>query len=96
MHGVSGPYAQRIFGKIFGVKDLMRCDVLRDFWGFQPDQNLTYAEDFVDNMGVINYKKDAPDFGVACDGDADRNMILSKSFIVTPSDSAANIVQTIN
>lgn len=29
------------------------------------------------------------DFGAACDGDADRNMILGKCFFVTPSDSLA-------
>jgi len=29
------------------------------------------------------------DFGAACDGDADRNMILGKNFFVTPSDSLA-------
>ena len=32
-----------------------------------------------------------PDFGAACDGDADRNMILGKAFFVTPSDSVALI-----
>lgn len=30
-----------------------------------------------------------PDFGCACDGDADRNMILGRRFFVTPSDSVA-------
>jgi phosphoglucomutase len=29
------------------------------------------------------------DYGVACDGDADRNMIIGKNFFVTPSDSLA-------
>lgn len=32
-----------------------------------------------------------PDFGAACDGDADRNMILGRAFFVTPSDSIALI-----
>ena len=32
-----------------------------------------------------------PDFGAACDGDADRNMILGNKFFVTPSDSVAII-----
>ena len=75
MHGVSGPYAQRIFGKI--------C---------HPDPNLTYAKELVDKMGVFEKVEDAPDFGAACDGDADRNMILGKGFFVTPSDSVAIIV----
>lgn len=30
-----------------------------------------------------------PVFGAACDGDADRNMILGRRFFVTPSDSVA-------
>ena len=43
MHGVAGPYARKIFGDIFGVRDLMRCNVLPDFGGGHPDPNLTYA-----------------------------------------------------
>ena len=35
------------------------------------------------------YGADAPDFGAASDGDGDRNMILGRSFFVTPSDSLA-------
>lgn len=41
-------------------------------------------------MGV--FTKDVAsqyDFGAACDGDADRNMIIGKNFFVTPSDSLA-------
>ena len=34
---------------------------------------------------------EVPQFGAACDGDADRNMILSSRFFVTPSDSVAII-----
>ena len=92
MHGVAGPYARKIFGKIFGVQDLMRCQVLPDFGKGHPDPNLTYAKDLVDKMGVFKPKEDAPEFGAACDGDADRNMILGKGFFVTPSDSVAIIV----
>lgn len=40
-------------------------------------------------MGVNEPNPDSPDFGAACDGDADRNMILGKNFFVTPSDSIA-------
>lgn len=43
-------------------------------------------------MGLKDQTSDAPDFGAACDGDADRNMVLGKSFFVTPSDSLAIIV----
>lgn len=93
MHGVSGPYAKRIFGEILGVPDshLLRENVLYDFGGGHPDPNLTYAHDLVERLGVFHPKADAPDFGAACDGDADRNMILGKNFFVTPSDSIAII-----
>lgn len=92
MHGVAGPYAQKIFGQIFGVNDLMRCDVLEDFGGAHPDPNLTYAPELVSKMGIFKENKNAPDFGAACDGDADRNMVLGNGFFVTPSDSVAVIV----
>lgn len=95
MHGASGPYAKRIFGDIFGLPEssLLRCNVLPDFGHGHPDPNLTYAEDLVKKMGVFDTSRsfDAPDFGAACDGDADRNMILGKNFFVTPSDSIAII-----
>jgi len=92
MHGVSGPYAQKIFGEIFGAKDLMRCNPLDDFGGGHPDPNMTYNKDLVDKMGVNGIKDDSPDFGGACDADADRNMILGKGVFVKPSDSVAVIV----
>jgi len=94
MHGVSGPYAKRILQGELGVDEahLMRCDVLPDFGGGHPDPNLTYAHDLVEQMGIFEHKADAADFAAACDGDADRNMVLGKNFFVTPSDSVAIIV----
>ena len=94
MHGVAGPYANRIFAGELAVPEaqLMRCDVLPDFGGGHPDPNLTYAADLVKSMGIFEAKEDAADFAAACDGDADRNMILGKNFFVTPSDSVAIIV----
>ncbi len=93
MHGASGPYAKRIFHDIFGLSDdsIMRCNVLPDFGKGHPDPNLTYAEELVKKMGVFDKTVAAPDFGAACDGDADRNMILGNHFFVTPSDSIAII-----
>jgi len=70
----------------------MRCDVLPDFGGGHPDPNLTYAADLVAKMGITEPTGQEPEFGAACDGDADRNMILGKNFFVTPSDSVAIIV----
>lgn len=95
MHGVSGPYARELFINRFGIPEdqLMRCNILPDFGGAHPDPNLTYAPELVDIM-AINHpdRQDVPDFGAACDGDADRNMVLGKKFFVTPSDSLAIIV----
>jgi len=93
MHGAAGPYARRILVELFGLpeKSVMRCNVLPDFGGGHPDPNLTYAEDLVRSLGVFDTSIEAPDFGAACDGDADRNMILGRHFFVTPSDSIAVI-----
>ena len=60
MHGVGGPYGEKIFGEIFGVKDLMRCEVLPDFGGGHPDPNLTYAADLVKKMGVFEKDDSSP------------------------------------
>ena len=94
MHGVASPYATAVFEQELGVsaEQLMRCEPLPDFGKGHPDPNLTYAPDLVAKMGIFENKDDAPTFGAACDGDADRNMILGKNFFVTPSDSVAIIV----
>ena len=92
MHGVAGPYATKILGEIFGVDNLIRCDVLPDFGGGHPDPNLTYADVLVKMMGLSGDADSEYDFGAACDGDADRNMVLGRKFFVTPSDSVAIIV----
>jgi len=89
LHGVSGPYAKRIFVQELGAPpaSLANCDPKEDFGGHHPDPNLTYAADLVALM-----KAGAFDFGAASDGDADRNMVLGKNFFVNPSDSVAVIV----
>lgn len=95
MHGVAGPYAHELFINRFGISEdqLMRCNILPDFGGAHPDPNLTYAPELVNVMDIKDTgKDDVPEFGAACDGDADRNMILGKKFFVTPSDSLAIIV----
>ena len=71
---------------------LQNCDPKPDFGGIHPDPNLTYAHDLVNRMGLGEQPSSTiPDFGAACDGDADRNMILGSKFFVTPSDSVAII-----
>jgi len=90
MHGVGGPYAQRILVDELDMDAscLHQCNPLPDFGGGHPDPNLTYAKALVD----LCYADDAPyQLGVAFDGDADRNMILGNKFFVTPSDSVAVI-----
>lgn len=96
LNGVSGPYAKRILGDELGAKDtsLLRVTPLADFGGLHPDPNLTYAHDLVEIMHPLLTDKvtaETPMFGAACDGDADRNMILGRGFFVTPSDSIALI-----
>jgi phosphoglucomutase len=82
MHGVAGPYARRILGEILGCpkESLLNCCPSEDFGGGHPDPNLTYAKDLVQTLDIAKNKeaKDVPDFGAACDGDADRNMILGR------------------
>jgi phosphoglucomutase len=89
MHAVTGPYAQAILAQRLGAPagSLMNAVPLPDFGGGHPDPNPTYAAELVATM----FADDAPDFGAASDGDGDRNMIVGKRFIVTPSDSVAVI-----
>ncbi|XP_010272614.1 PREDICTED: phosphoglucomutase, chloroplastic isoform X1 [Nelumbo nucifera] len=89
MHAVTAAYAKPIFVDMLGANpDSIANGVpLEDFGHGHPDPNLTYAKDLVDVM----YSENGPDFGAASDGDGDRNMILGRSFFVTPSDSVAII-----
>jgi len=89
MHGVTGPYAKRIFCQELGApaESVVNGIPLPDFGGHHPDPNLTYAADLVKALEAGEYG-----FGAAFDGDGDRNMILGhKAFFVTPSDSLAVI-----
>jgi len=60
---------------------------LEDFGGLHPDPNPVNAEDLIAHL----FAADAPDMGAASDGDADRNMIVGRKFVVSPSDSLAVI-----
>ncbi|XP_014239452.1 phosphoglucomutase [Cimex lectularius] len=94
MSGVTGPYAKRIFvEELKFKKDCIVCGTpLTDFGGGHPDPNLTYANRLVRLITEGEYE-----FGVAFDGDGDRNMILGrKGFFVGPSDSLAVIASKIN
>lgn len=87
MNAVTGPYARKIFEEMLGAPtgSVRNYVPLEDFGGLHPDPNLIYAKELVNLM----YSAKAPDFGAANDGDGDRNMILGRSFFVTPSDSLA-------
>lgn len=89
MHAVTGAYAKPIFVEKLGAsqESIKNGVPLEDFGHGHPDPNLTYAKELVDIM----YGENGPDFGAASDGDGDRNMILGRSFFVTPSDSVAII-----
>jgi phosphoglucomutase len=93
LSGVAGPYAIAILENEFGLdrKNLNNCVTLPDFGGLHPDPNLVYADQLVKKMQILSEDETqtVPDFGAACDGDADRNMVLGKKFFVTPSDSVA-------
>ncbi|KAI9593608.1 hypothetical protein BDF19DRAFT_447295 [Syncephalis fuscata] len=86
MHGVTGPYGERIFLHELGLptKSIMNCVPLPDFGGGHPDPNLTYAHELVERV-----EKEGITFGAASDGDGDRNMIIGKGTFVNPSDSVA-------
>lgn len=91
MNGVTGPYARRIFEDLLGAVpgSVIRAEPLEDFGGDHPDPNLSHAAALVARLS----SPDAPDFGAACDGDGDRNLILGKNFFVSPGDSLAVIAE---
>jgi len=105
MWGVQGPYAHRVFVQELGAppSSLINGTPKEDFGGGHADPNLTYAKELIKHLGVDNkglpvfgQPQEPPAFGVAWDGDADRNMILGSRFFVTPSDSLAIIAANAN
>lgn len=107
MSGCQGPYATGIVEGALGAPagTAKNAVPLPDFggpesaWHGHADPNLTYAVELVKDMGLNKEGnkidvggKPIPSFGAAADGDADRNMILSSQFFVSPSDSLAMIV----
>ena len=90
MHAVSGPYAKEILEKRLGAPagTVVNGTPLPDFGGGHPDPNPVYAADLVAAMAD---PKLGLSFGAASDGDGDRNMIVGRNFIVSPSDSLAVI-----
>lgn len=87
MHAVTGPYAKEILETRLGAPEgtVLNGVPSEDFGGGHPDPNVVWAAPLVDLM----MGPTAPDFGAASDGDGDRNMILGRGIVVTPSDSLA-------
>lgn len=90
MHAVNGPYAHAILEKRLGapVGTVVNGTPLADFGGGHPDPNPVYAADLV---AALADPRSGLSFGAASDGDGDRNMIVGRGFIVSPSDSLAVI-----
>lgn len=87
MFAVAGPYARRLLEHELGAPagTVVNGTPLEDFGGLHPDPNPVNAVDLIRCMQAA----DAPDMGAASDGDADRNMIVGRGFVVSPSDSLA-------
>ena len=87
MNAVGGPYAKAILEGELGAPagTVVNAVPLEDFGGLHPDPNPVNAEDLIAHM----FAADAPDMGAASDGDADRNMVVGRKFVVSPSDSLA-------
>ena len=91
MSAVTGPYARHILEERLGAHEgtVINAEPLPDFGGHHPDPNLVHASELVARLSG----PDAPDFGSACDGDGDRNLILGRDFFVSPGDSLAVIAE---
>lgn len=89
MSAVGGPCARAILEAELGAPagTVVNAEPLPDFGGHHPDPNPVHAQELVRHM----MSDSAPDLGAASDGDADRNMILGRGFVVSPSDSLAVI-----
>ena len=88
MHAVTGPYAHAILEQRLGAPPgtVVNGIPLPDFAGGHPDPNPVWAADLV---GALADPSSGLSFGAASDGDGDRNMIVGRNFVVSPSDSLA-------
>ncbi len=87
MHAATGPYAKATLeGKLGAAPgSVVNAVPLPDFGGGHPDPNPIYAKELYDFMA----SPEATDFGAASDGDGDRNIVIGRGAVVTPSDSLA-------
>ncbi len=91
MNAITGPYAHHLLEERMGApKGTVVNGIPKpDFGGHHPDPNLVHAADLVKQLA----DPAGPDFGAACDGDGDRNLILGRNFFVSPGDSLAMIAE---
>ncbi|MDR1476829.1 MAG: alpha-D-glucose phosphate-specific phosphoglucomutase [Rickettsiales bacterium] len=87
MYASTGPVAREILVRRLGAAEssIVRGEPKPDFGGLHPEPNPHYNPDIVKFM----MEEKGADFGAACDGDGDRNMILGKGILVYPPDSLA-------
>ncbi|MBP0614143.1 alpha-D-glucose phosphate-specific phosphoglucomutase [Jiella mangrovi] len=87
MHAVTGPYATEILERRLGAPQgsVVNNVPKEDFGGGHPDPNAVHAAELISHLMA----NDGPDFGAASDGDGDRNLIVGKGVVVSPSDSLA-------
>jgi len=90
MHAVTGPYAKAILEGRLGAPagTVVNGTPLPDFGGGHPDPNPVYAAELV---AALADSSSGLSFGAASDGDGDRNMVVGRNFVVSPSDSLAVI-----
>ena len=88
MHAVTGPYARAILEDRLGAPagTVVNATPLPDFGGGHPDPNPVYAAELV---AALADPSSGLSFGAASDGDGDRNMVVGRGFVVSPSDSLA-------
>lgn len=94
MHGVTGPYARRIFIDLLGCPpdSVLHGEPLPDFGGLHPDPNpVDAAELFAESL-----RPESADLLAASDGDGDRNMILGPGFFLSPGDSVAMMLASLH
>jgi phosphoglucomutase len=93
MHGITGPYARRIFVDLLGAppESVLRGDPREDFGGLHPDPNPVDAA----GLFAAAMASGSPDLLAASDGDGDRNMILGPGCLVSPGDSVAVLLDNI-
>ncbi len=91
MHAVTGPYAKRVFEQILEAPTgtVINGDPQPDFGGHHPDPNPVHCAELVQALITTPLSSDIPDMAAASDGDGDRNLIIGRDLVVSPSDSLA-------